>query len=287
MVWLALGLVGAGLYLAHDGLTRPAAAAPHAPSRALLRLQDWLLQAGLEGVTPRTVLLVSLGGALLGGLLAHALLGWPVADLAGILTGGLAYPLWLRARHARHRACVQRALPEAIEQLRDALGSGLTLDRAFQGLAEQGPEALRPYAAELCAELRYVPFAAAVERLRDRLADPSFDLVASALLLHDEVGGRRFRACLGELAAGLRADLATRERLGATRARIVYSARLLALAPVALLLLVRGWSPAAAQVFDGPVGQLLLAGCGAAVAMGYAGMLWLSRLPEEERVLVR
>lgn len=286
-LWFALGLVGAGIWLAHDGLTRPSVAAPRAPSRTLLRLQDWLVQAGLEGVTPRTVAVVCLAGSLLGGLAAHALLGWPLADLVGVLAGSLAYPLWLRARHARHRARVQHALPEAIDRLRDALASGLTLDRAFQGLAEDGPEALRPLVRQFCAELRYVPFEEAVEHLRDRLADPSFDLVAGALQLHDEVGGQRFRACLGQLAEALRADLAMRDRLAATRARIVYSARLLALVPALLLVLLRWWSPLAAQTFDDAFGQILLAACALAVAGGYAAMLWMARLPGDDRVLVR
>jgi tight adherence protein B len=97
----------------------------------------------------------------------------------------------------------------------------------------------------------------------------------------------RFRACLDQLAASLRADLASRDRLQAARARTVYSARILAGVPAALLLLLRWWSPAAAQTFDGPVGQVLLGVCALAIAGGYASMLWLARLPDDDRVLVR
>src|SRR5207248_3622208 len=107
---------------------------------------------------------------------------------------------------------------------------------------------------------------------------PAFDLVSSALLLHSEVGGQRFRECLAQLADTLRSDLVARDRLVATRSRIVYSARVLALVPVVLLVMLRWWSPLAARTFDGALGQSLLAACVVAVAGGYASMLWLARL---------
>jgi tight adherence protein B len=287
ILWLALVLVGAGIWFAHDGLTRLGGAAPRPPSRTLLRLQDVLVQAGLERATPLSVVLLCLALGLAAGLLSHVVVGWPLVDLALALGTGLMPLAWLRSRHARQRAVVQRALPAALDQLRDALASGLSMDRGLRGLAEQGPEPLRPYFSQFCAEVGHLKFADAVERLRDRLADPVFDLAASALLLHDEVGGMRFRACLDQLAVSLRADLAGRDRLQAARARTVYSARILAGVPAALLLLLRWWSPAAAHAFDGPVGQLLLGGCAMAIAGGYASMLWLARLPDDDRVLVR
>jgi tight adherence protein B len=290
ILWLALGLVGSGIWFAHDGFTRLSVAAPQQQrrsSRTLLRLQDVLVQAGLERATPLSVLLFCVALGLAGGLLSQLLIGWPLMDLALGVGTGLLPLAWLRSRHARQRAMVQRALPAAFDQLRDALASGLSMDRALRGLAEQGPESLRAYFGRFCIEVGHLRFDEAVERLRDRLADPVFDLAASALLLHDEVGGMRFRACLDQLAASLRADLASRDRLQAARARTVYSARILAGVPAALLLLLRWWSPAAAQTFDGPIGQLLLGGCALAITGGYASMLWLARLPADDRVLVR
>ena len=286
-IWLAVGLVAVGIWVAHDGLVRPIRAAPRHASRTLERLQDVLVQAGLERATLTSVLLLCLAAGLLAGLLSHLLTGWPLMDLAAGVGAAVVPLAWLRGRHARQRAAIQRALPEALDQLRDALASGLSMDRALHGLAEQGPQALRPYFARFRTEVGHLKFDTAVERLRDRLADPVFDLVASALLLYNEVGGVRFRACLDQLAASLRADLSSRDRVQAARARTMYSARILAAVPVVLLLLLRWWSPSAARAFDGPVGQLLLGGCALAIAAGYLGMLWLARLPSDDRVLVR
>ena len=67
-LWLAVGLVGLGLWLAHDGLVSPTR--PTRAGRAGLRerVGDWLLQAGLEGVTLPMLVGTSLAGALGGGL---------------------------------------------------------------------------------------------------------------------------------------------------------------------------------------------------------------------------
>ena len=46
-------------------------------------------------------------------------------------------------RHDRRRAAVQDALVEAIEQLRDAIRTGLSVQEALAGLARSGPSALR------------------------------------------------------------------------------------------------------------------------------------------------
>ena len=55
--------------------------------------------------------------------------------------------------------------------------------------------------------------------------------------------------------------------------------------PLLLLFAIRRINPAYVAVFDSPWGQVLLAGCVASVAVGYVGMLWMTRLPVDQRVL--
>jgi tight adherence protein B len=286
--WLGLGLVGLGVWLAHEGLTGPSRTSGSIAAGPRARLADWLVQAGLAGITVPMLLVVSLVGAVAGGLITHILLGWPVADLLGVLAGGLAYSLWLRGRHARQRSRIRQALVEAIERIRDAVGSGLDLGTAFANLASDGPVVLRPHMQQLVAELAAgVPFAEAIEGLRGRLADSTFDLVAEALVLHDEVGGDRFRACLAQVALDVRAQIALRGRLAAARGRLYLSGRILALLPLGLLLYLRWSSPTAVRAYQTTLGEEILAGAALAVVAGYLLTLWLARLPEEERVLVR
>jgi len=51
------------------------------------------------------------------------------------------------------------------------------------------------------------------------------------------------------------------------------------------LIAIRALNPSYLAVFGDWPGQLILAGCVVSVALGYAAMLWLSRLPGESRVL--
>jgi len=50
---------------------------------------------------------------------------------------------------------------------------------------------------------------------------------------------------------------------------------------------LRATNPRYLSIFDGVVGQMVLIGCAASVALGYAAMLALTRLPGQRRVLVR
>jgi hypothetical protein len=62
----------------------------------------------------------------------------------------------------------------------------------------------------------------------------------------------------------------------------------MAMLPLILLLLVRWWSPVAtSRTFESPLGQGLLAIAVVAIVLGYAWMLWLAQLPNDERVLVK
>jgi tight adherence protein B len=283
MPWLPLALVGLGVWLIHDGLLPARPRAPRAPSRTYTRLNDWLVQTGVP-ITPRTFLLVSLAGASLGAALAHLVFGWPIVDVCGALAGGAVYPAVLRGRHARQRQAVLRALPEAIDRLRDSLAS-VPFDVALARLGtDAGPEALRPTFRQLGNELAVgVAFPEAVRHWAAGLADRTADQVASALVLHDRTGAQRFSICLNQLAASLRADLALRDRVAAARTRIVLQARVLMLLPVPLLLILRSWQPVGTQAFETPTGQVVLAGGVLLLAAGYGLMLLLARLPEDER----
>src|SRR5919199_2088471 len=283
MPWLPLAFVGLGLWLIHDSLLPQRPGARGGPSRTHARLRDWLVQTGVP-ITPRTFLLVSLAGAIAGAALAHLVFGWPIVDVCGAGAGGALYPAVLRGRHARQRQAVLRALPEAIDRLRDSLAS-IPLDVALARLGtDAGPEALRPTFRQLGNELAVgVPFAEAVQHWADGLADRTADQVAGALILHDRAGARRFSICLDQLAASLRAGLALRDRVASARTRIVLQARVLLLLPVPLLLILRSWQPVGTQAFDTAAGQLVLAGGVLLLAAGYSLMRLLARLPEDER----
>ena len=286
MLWLLFGLVGLGLWLIHDALLPARPRPPRAPSHTLARLREWLVQTGVP-IAPRTFVAISIGGAILGGALAHLAFGWPTLDILGIAVGGALYPLVLRGRHSRARRAVLRSLPEAIDRLRDSLASSIPIDVALARLgSEAGPEALRPGFRQLGNEVALgVPFAESVQHWADGLADPTADRACSALILYDQVGPERFAQCLAQLAGDVRSDLALRDQVAAARSRIFFQARILLVLPVVVLLGVRASQPIAAQAFGTLSGQLVLAGGALMLTLGYGLMVWLARLPSEEREL--
>ena len=284
MLPLALSLaLGVAVYLIYDGLTRtPPAAGTGRRGRGV---EEFLLRAGLVDVTPRDFVAFSAGTGLLAGLLAQLVLGWGAVSLIAVALGAVAPLLYYVRRHNRRRAVVQAALVEAIGQVRDAIRTGLSVQEALAGLARTGPEPLRPEFRALARDLRLVGFEPALAALRDRLADPVFDVVAASLLLNDRLGGRNVSQVLDRLAHATRAQLRLHEELRAYHARTVLSARIVAAVPLIVLIAIRQVNPGYLALFDSWSGQLLLAGCAVSVAVGYAGMLWLTRLPVDGRVL--
>jgi tight adherence protein B len=281
---LSLALAG-GVYLAFEGLVRPRQPVPAAPR--LRAAREFLIRAGLHGVTLRDFVLFSVVSGATAGLLAHVVLGWPlVSGLAGLVGILGPYAYYIR-RHDRRRAAVQDALVEAIEQLRDAIRVGLSVQDALAGLARTGPEVLRTEFSSLTREARLLGFGVALIAMRDRLADPVFDIVACALAINDRLGGRLVSQVLDRLAESTRAQLRIEQEVRAHQARTVLSARIVAAAPVVALVGLRATNPHYVGVFDGVWGQMVLIGCGASIALGYTAMLYLTRLPGQRRVLVR
>ena len=279
-------LFGIGVYVLYDGLTRQRTAR-NGERRWAIALREFLVHAGLYDVTPQEFLAFSLVAGLLTGTLAQVLLGWPLMTVLCAAFGAAAPVLYFAERHDRRRARVQEAMSEAIGQLRDGIRSGLSVQEALIGLARNGPAPLRDEFASLVREARLLGFEPALRKMRERLADPVFDVVATTLVLNDRVGGRNVSQVLDRLTQATRAQQRVHQELRAQQSRNVLSARIVAGVPLAVLIAIRWISPEYLDLFNGVWGQLLLVGCLGSVAIGYLAMRWLSRLPAEERVLIR
>lgn len=278
---LSIGF-GSGIYLLYEGLTNPR---PRSTGERWRRVEEFLVQAGLLEFSPRDFLVFSVATAVVAGIVAQLFLGWVVVSL---LTGGLGLvaPLvyYVRRRNAR-RAATQDGLTEAMGQLRDAIRTGLSVQNALLGLAHSGPEALRPEFGRLAREIRLLGCEPAIAAMQERLADPVFDVVAASLVLNDRLGGRNVSQVLDRLAQATRAEHGVQRELRAYQAKNVLSAQIVAAVPLVVLIAIRAINPGYLDLFDALPGQLLLAGCLVSVALGYAGMLWITRLPGEQRVL--
>jgi tight adherence protein B len=261
---LASLAVGLGLVVAFDGLTRPAGSSRSFPGRAIPGIVSVLIGAGA----------------------ALSLTGWPVAAVAGAALG-LAVPKLL----ADHRSLSQRieltdALAEAAAGLRDAVKGGLGVSDGIAGLATWGPPLLRDGLSILSVEAGRSGIAAAARSFADRLGDPGADLLAVTLAFNDRVGGRQVAEVLDAMAEELAAEARTVRELRARQERQRTSARVVAFAPIALLLLLRQVNPDYLDPYGTVAGQTVLGLAALLVGVGYALMLRIARAIEPPRVVV-
>jgi tight adherence protein B len=262
--FLVAFLVGVGLVLVYDGLTRPA------------RHQR-------PSVLPGLLLAVVCG--LLAGVAAWLVTGWPVVTLAAI-AGGALLPGMLRARaQARRQAARSEALAEVAAGLRDAVRGGLGVTEALAGLARWAPPELRPQLATLAAQASVLGLPAALEAFARDLDDPLADLLAVTLALNARLGGRNLSEVLDDLAGAIRAEAHTLREIRARQAQQRLTARLVAAAPLAILLAIRQTNPAYLAPFDTVIGQLVLALALLLIAAGYSAMLAVGRPPAGARLL--
>jgi tight adherence protein B len=281
-------LFGIGVYILYDSFTRPPTPRPRTLERGWsVRAREFLRQAGVYDVTPQQFAVFTLLAGLAAAIVAQVFLGWPLITVLAAVLGGSAPVLYYSERHDRRRAAVQEAMAEAMAQLRDGIRSGLSVQEALASLARNGPAALRDEFATLAREARLLGFEPALRAMRERLADPVFDIVASALVLNDRVGGRNVTQVLDQLTHATRAQQRVYQEMRALQSRNVLSARIIACVPLVVVVMIRWISPEYLELFDSWSGQLLLVGCVISIAIGYLAMRWMARLPSEQRVLVR
>jgi tight adherence protein B len=168
-------------------------------------------------------------------------------------------------------------------QLADALEAGIAFPAAVALAAESGPVALRGELVRFVARLRSAGMAAALDglaRAGERTAD-TIMLLLRAGLVDLPVGG--LAPVLRDLAGVLTERLEARERARSRASSLQVEAAILALSPIALLLLVGVASPAYLDAYRTPAGTLVGVLGGAMIFGCYVMMRRLGRVPEPRR----
>lgn len=287
VVGVLLGLLlGVGLFLVWwscwvDGTSGPDVGRAPDPGR----LRQLLLRAGIEAVSPQALVLVCLAAAATAFLLAAGVSGSVVVAAAFGLLAGWGPIGYLRALARRRQAELGDLWPDVVDNLTSAVRAGLSLPEALSRLGERGPEPLRaPFAAFALDYRASGRFGDSLDALKERLADPVADRICEALRVTREVGGSDLGRLLRSLSTFLREDARTRGELVARQSWTVNGARLAVAAPWIVLAML-ATRPEAVAAYDSPTGAAVL-GTGAAVSLlAYRIMVWIGRLPQEQRVL--
>lgn len=282
MTWLLGAVLGLGLVLAVSPWLWPRSQRRAEP-RPRPKMLDRLTQAGLFGLPPLALAAVSLLTGVLAAGVALAVAPVVAVAAAAFVAGAAAPVLAVRWRARRRRRAQASVWPDVVDHLVSAVRSGLALPDAVAQLEHAGPAITRPAFAAYAADHRATgSFGYALDRLKDRLADPVGDRIIETLRMAREVGGTEVTTVLRELAAYLRVDLATRGELEARQTWIVSAARLGVAAPW-IVLLILSTRPEAAEAYNAAGGIVLIAGGAVVTFIAYRVMLRIGALPTEAR----
>lgn len=283
MTILVAALAAMGLLLVYDGIARPPQ--PRRRVGVWQTLDALAAESGLRGLTGGR-LAAGCAGAGLGALVVAAGVTGSVVVAVAVAAPASVLPLSVaRRRRDVRRRRLREQWPDALATLIAGVRAGVSLPECCAGLAERGPEGIRPGAEAFTSTYRATgSFAAALTRMQDELADPVADRVAAALRLAHDVGGTDLVRVLRALGDFLREDARVRREVEARWSWTVTAARVAAAAPWIVLLLMAS-RPEAARAYESPTGAAVVAAGAASTVLGYRLMLRAARLPEERRTL--
>ena len=253
--------------------------------RSSSRLRQLLDRAGLSSVSTTGFVLLCVVLGLGTALVIQLVSGTPpVAVAFGVMGGYL--PVALLAGRARRRLReFAEVWPEAVDNLASAVRAGLSLPDALGGLAVRGPEPLRPAFDQFALDYQVSGrFGESLDRLKERLADPTGDRVVEGLRVAREVGGGELGRLLRNLSGYLRDDARTRSEMEARQAWTVNGARLAVAAPWIVLLFMSFQSEVIRRSAS-PAGVVVLSVGAVTCLVAYRLMMRLGRLPTERRIL--
>ncbi len=287
MIGIVVGLLlGCGLFCVwwSSWIPEPKYAEPRRAS-FMDRLRDEIVQAGYQSVGPRSLVIACLLAFVVVVLLVFATTRVaPVAFCFALIAGYAPFAL-VRSRARRRRANLRELWPDAVDNITSGVRAGLALPEALSQLAVRGPQELRPAFRAFAEDYRSSGrFHDCLDRLKDRLSDPVGDRLVESLRIAREVGGSDLGRLLRTLSTFLREDSRTRSELETRQGWTVNAARLAVAAPwiVLAMLCTR---PESIQAYATTTGTLILLVGAAVSAAAYRIMVFIGRLPEDERVL--
>lgn len=253
------------------------------PARS--RGQVLLAEAGMGSLNSRSLVSACLGCGLIVGLVMTAVSGAWVIGAAFAVMGAYLPVALLRSRARKRRGELRALWPDVIDGIASAVRAGMSLPEALAALGTRGPESLREPFALFAADYRASgAFNEALDRLKERLADPTGDRIVETLRMARDVGGRDLGRMLRTLSGFLREEGRARAELETRQGWVVNAARVAAAGPWLLLLLL-SFRSEAVQAYQSVAGMVVLAVGAGATVFAYRCMVRIGRLPEEARVL--
>jgi tight adherence protein B len=185
----------------------------------------------------------------------------------------------LARRRATRLTALRSAWPDGLRDIVTSIAAGASVSQSVEALARSGPQPLREAFGRYPSLSRMLGTVAALEVIREEVADPTTDRVVEVLVLAHERGGSIVRTVLDDLARGTTKDVRLAEEIHTEGLEMRINARSVVVLPWAVLVLL--------CIRPGPFRDFYATGRGAAVlvigaAMSLAGLLVVRRLGRVE-----
>ena len=194
-----------------------------------------------------------------------------------------------RTYFSRHRtrrlAATVEAWPDGLRDLAASLSAGKSLPQAITSMAETGPPALRRAFARFTTLNQMFGARAALEAIKDDLADPTSDRIIEVLALTYERGGSSVTGILADLADAVTEDLRTLEEIRTAELEQKINARAVFALPWFVLLVITIQGGPFREFYQSTAGILTVAVGAVLSVVGLLVVARLSRDPAEMRVL--
>lgn len=251
------------------------------------RRRRWLRQAGASVTATQFY-----AGSVAAGVVAVAGLTAITGIVAlSVVPGGivaLAPHVYWSLQRSRRLDELKRAWPDGLRDLAASLNADATLDKAIRDLADTGPDPVRRAIATYDTSTRLYGGAAALEHIRESVADPTTDRVIEVLAVALERGTRQLADTLRDLATSIERDTRTDVEIRSARREPLIN--MAAAAAIPWLLIIVSAAIPGSPIATFYTSRLAIVPIGVAAAMTAAGILWvlrLSRNPVEPRLFVK
>jgi tight adherence protein B len=214
------------------------------------------------------------------GLVVWRVLTVPALAIVAACAGGYAPVLLRRRRFDRRRREREQAWPAALDQLADGLEAGLAFPAAAVFVAQSGPSPLRGDFGRFYRSVREGALDAGLDELAEtgERAGRSVAALLHAALVDVSTGG--VAPVLRELAGVLRERWETRERARSRALSLRREAAILAVSPLAFVLLIGASAPGYLDAYRTAAGTAVSL-LGTVVILGcYLAMRRLGRIPD-------
>lgn len=217
-------------------------------------------------------------------LVLHALTGLVVVSLVPAMVVATLPKAYFTRKRTQRLARVQESWPDGLRDLLTSVRSGASLPNAIENLATFGPEALREAFQGFDVYSRSLGVVAALELVKEDIADPTADRVIEVLILAHERGGQVVPEILEDLAEATTRDLWAMEQVRTEALEQKINSRVVFVLPWIVLVAMTARSAAFRDFYSSGTGFVVVVIGG---VMSLVGVLIASRLgaqPTEPRV---